>query len=142
MANFNYNKVILGGRLTADPELKQTNSGTPVCSFSVAVNRAYSGESKEKTTDFINCTAWRKTAEFLCKYFKKGSCVCLEGQLNVRAWEDKDGKKRFSTEVNVENVCFVDGKNDSVTAENGSHGAETSSADTYEVIKDDSDLPF
>ena len=106
MANLNLNKVILGGRLTSDVELKQTNSGVSVCSFSIAVNR----KTKDKQeTDFINCQAWRQTAEFIAKYFGKGASICVVGSLQVRSWE-QNGQKRYATEVVVDEAMFVDSK--------------------------------
>jgi single-strand DNA-binding protein len=110
MANFNYNKVILGGRLTADPELKTTTTGTSVCNFTVAVNRKVARD-EERKADFITCTAWRKTAEFIASYFHKGDSIVVEGGLQVRSWE-KDGKKHYATEVIVNEATFVDGKNE------------------------------
>lgn len=112
MANFSFNKVILGGRLTANPEIKQTQSGVPVCSFSLAVNRKYSKEGQQET-DFINCVAWRNTAEFLGKYFKKGSSICVVGSIQVRSWMDANNQKRYATDVMVDEVLFVDSKNES-----------------------------
>lgn len=115
MANFNFNKVILGGRLTADVELKQTNTGVAVAQFSLAVNRKYSKEG-EQQTDFINCTAWRGTAEFISKYFKKGSSLCVVGSIQVRSWTDNNNQKRYATDIVVDEALFVDSKNDSQTA--------------------------
>lgn len=140
-ANFNFNKVILGGRMTADPELKTTTSGVSVTSFTVAVNRRV--KNGEAQADFINCTAWRGTAEFICKYFKKASSICLEGSLQVRSWTDKDGNKRYATEVIAEQAYFVDGKND--TQNNGAYIPEayTSHQEAQmEEIGADDDLPF
>ena len=92
MANFNLNKVILGGRLTADPELKQTPNGTPVVTFSIAVNRRFqSKENAQQQTDFFNVTAWRATAEFVSRYFRKGSSICVIGSLQNRTWTDQQG---------------------------------------------------
>lgn len=110
MANFNFNKVILGGRLTSDIELKQTPSGVSVCSFSLAVNRK---AGNQQQTDFFDCTAWRSTAEFLSKYFKKGSSLCIVGQLQKREWTDQNGQKRYRTEIVVDEALFVDSKNES-----------------------------
>ena len=107
MANFNFNKVILGGRLTAEPELKQTPNGTPVVSFSVAVNRRVAKGAEQKT-DFINCVAWRQTAEFISRYFHKGSCICIVGNIQVRSWTDQNNQKRYATEVIVDEANFVD----------------------------------
>lgn len=111
MSNLNLNKVILGGRLTADVELKQTPSGVSVCNFSLAVNRKYSKES-EQQTDFISCQAWRGTAEFISKYFSKGSALCVVGSIQTRSWKDNQGNNRYATEVIVDEAMFVDGKND------------------------------
>ena len=94
MANFNLNKVILGGRLTADPELKQTPNGIPVVSFSIAVNRRFqSKENAQQQTDFFNVTAWRATAEFVSRYFRKGSSICVIGSIQNRSWTDQQGNK-------------------------------------------------
>lgn len=111
MANLNLNKVILGGRLTSDVELKQTQSGVSVCSFTIAVSRK-TGKDKEQQTDFINCNAWRQTAEFISKYFSKGSSLCVVGSIQVRTWEDQNGQKRYATEVVVDEAMFVDSKTD------------------------------
>jgi single-strand DNA-binding protein len=145
MANFNLNKVILGGRLTADVEIKQTPNGVAVCNFSIAVNRKYSNNS-EQQTDFINCQAWRGTAEFIGKYFRKGSAICVVGSIQTRSWNDNNGNKRFATEVIVDEALFVDGKNDA-------QGAETANPNTYipdaympsqtaDTADEDDDLPF
>ena len=115
MANFNFNKVIIGGRVCADVELKTTPSGVSVASFTVAVNRK--GKSGEEVkADFINCTAWRGTAEFISKYFSKGSSICLVGSLQTRSWTDNDGNKRYATDVVVEEANFVDSKSDGSSA--------------------------
>lgn len=143
MANFNFNKVILGGRLTADVELKSTQSGLSVCTFSIAVNRK-TGKDQEQKTDFITCTAWRNTAEFIARYFKKGSSLCVVGNLQKREWENKDGQKQYATEVVVDEAMFVDSKNE---------GPATSGADVFmppafntganfEDVNTDDDLPF
>lgn len=103
MASFN--KVILIGNMTADPELKQTQSGTPVCSFSIAVNRR--AKEGEQPCDFINVVAWRKTAEFVAQWFKKGAPILVCGQLQTRSWADKDGNKRTAVEVVADEVSFI-----------------------------------
>ena len=144
MANFNMNKVILGGRLTADVELKQTPSGVSVCSFSLAVNR----KGKDSLTDFIDCQAWRQTAEFISKYFRKGSSICVVGSLQKRSWKDKNGENRYAVEVVVDEALFVDGKNDAQGA--GTYIDEqmltsTSTAPVepkFEPLSGDDDLPF
>ena len=97
------NHIALMGRFTATPELKQTNSGTAFVSFTLAVDRSY---SKEKATDFINCVAWRNTAEFICRYFKKGQCIVVEGPLQSRKYDDRDGNKRTAYEVVVNQTHF------------------------------------
>lgn len=119
MSSLNLNEVILGGHLTSDPELQQTQSGIPVCSFSVAVNRRRSGEGKQEV-DFINCQAWRTTAEFLCRYFRKGSAICLVGTIQTRSWTDQNNQKRYSTEVVADKISFVDsrGENSASAATN------------------------
>ena len=117
MANFNFNKVILGGRLTADPELKTTPSGVSVTSFTVAVNRRFvSREGGETQADFINVTAWRTTAEFVTRYFRKASSICIVGSIQTRTWTDQQGQKRFATEVVADEAYFVDAKSESPMA--------------------------
>lgn len=113
MANFNFNKVILGGRLTADPELKTTTSGIAVTTFTVAVNRRFGGKDNEQAqADFFNVTAWRQTAEFITKYFRKASSICVMGSLQTRSWVDKDDQKRYVTEIVADEAYFVDAKGD------------------------------
>jgi single-strand DNA-binding protein len=105
------NKVLIMGRLTRDPELKQTNSGVSVVSFSLAVERDFKDkQSGEKTTDFIDCVAWRTTGEFVSKYFTKGSMIVVSGRLQIRNWNDKDGNKRRTAEVVADNVYFGESK--------------------------------
>ena len=104
------NKIILMGRLTRDPELKRTTSGTAVTSFTLAVDRDYKPQDGERWTDFIDCTAWRSTAEFVFKYFSKGRMAVVEGRLQIRDWTDRDGGKRRSAEVVADNVYFGDSK--------------------------------
>lgn len=100
------NKVILMGRLTHEPELRQTPTGLSVVSFGIAVNRRFAKDGQQ-TADFINCTAWRQTAEFVCKYFRKGSMISLVGSLQSRSWEDNNGNKRSTVEVQVDEVYFT-----------------------------------
>lgn len=104
------NKAILVGRLTADPELKATTNGVNVCSFSVAVNRRFARAGEERKADFINCVAWRQTAEFICNYFAKGRMIGLVGSIQTRDWTDNEGKKRYATEVIVDEAYFTDSK--------------------------------
>lgn len=106
------NTVVLQGRLTADPELKETYNRTPVTSFSIAVDRSYTPEGQERQADFINIVAWRQTAEFICKYFAKGRMIALEGAIQTRNYEDKNGNKRTAFEVVARQVHFCGGKND------------------------------
>ena len=110
------NRIIVMGRMTRDPELRRTNSGTAVASFTVAVDRDFKSQSGEKETDFIDVVAWRNTAEFASKYFSKGRMAVVEGRLQIRDWTDKDGNKRRSAEVVADNVYFGDSKRDAESA--------------------------
>ena len=144
MANFNLNKVILGGRLTADPELKTTPSGVSVCQFNLAVNRKYSKEGEDQTADFITCVAWRATAEFISRYFFKGSSLCIVGNIQTRSWTDpQTNQKRYTTEVIVDEAMFVDSKSESASYGDSSQGympdAYANGAADY---SDDDDVPF
>ena len=146
MANFNFNKVILGGRLTADPELRQTNSGLAVCSFNLAINRK-GGKDEDRRADFIPCTAWRERAEFLSKYFRKGSSLCVVGSLQVRDYTDKDGNKRYATEVIVDEISFVDSKGEEKEQTQSAPKTTTAAPPLYtpggfKELEDDGDLPF
>ena len=135
MANLNLNKVILGGRLTADAELKQTPQGVSVTTFSIAVNR----RGKDAQTDFINCQAWRQTAEFISKYFTKGQEILVIGELHVDKY-DKDGETRYSTRVVVDEVEFCGSKSENkAQTENN---ANTKVPEGFEIVDDDDDLPF
>lgn len=146
------NKVILMGNLTAQPELKQTQSGTSVCSFSIAVNRRF---EKDKV-DFINCVAWKQQAEFITRYFGKGQSIALVGNLQVRTWTDKNGGKRYETEVIVEEVTFAGSKPEN-NASNVPNAytptdnaqsyipeayAQNTAAQGFEEIPNDATLPF
>lgn len=115
------NKIVIMGRFTRNPELKRTQSGTAVTSFTLAVDRDFKNQSGEKETDFIDVVVWRGTAEFVSKYFSKGSMAIVEGRLQVRNWVDKDGGKRKTAEVVAENVYFGDTKKSS--GKNTSNGA-------------------
>ena len=108
------------GRLTRDPELRKTQSDTPVCSFSLAVDRDHKKDGEKKETDFIDIVAWRATAEFVSKFFTKGRMAVVEGRLQIRDWTDKEGNKRRSAEVVADQVYFGDSKRDS---ENGGYSA-------------------
>lgn len=104
------NAAIIMGRLTRDPELRRTNSGKPVASFTVAVDRDYAPDGQERETDFIECVAWNGTAEFVAKYFSKGSMIVVNGRLQLRNWTDKEGNKRRSAEILANNVYFGEPK--------------------------------
>ena len=144
MANLNFNKIILGGRLTSAPELKQTQSGVPVCSFSIAVNRrARAGE--QAVADFFNVTAWRATAELVSKYFTKGSSILVVGSLQNRSWTDQNGHKRFATDIIADEINFVDSRTESEAhrADAAPHIPEAYTAQpSFEEVKQDDDLPF
>lgn len=156
MANFNFNKVILGGRLTAEPELKQTQSGIPVCSFSIAVNRRFqskSTDSQAQQTDFINVVAWRQQAEFVTRYFRKGSSICIVGQIQTRSWTDNQNQKRYATDVVAEEIQFVDSKGEGPSGQMGasaytpdsyapSFSTQQEAAPKFEEMSNDDDLPF
>ncbi len=135
--SLNLNKVILAGRLTATPELKATQSGISVVSFSLAINRRVSGDA-EKKADFITVIAWRQTAEMIARYFKKGSPICVVGSIGTRSWEDRRGGKRYATEVIADEVYFVESKADA-----GQNGVTPGMAFTQsEELPEDDDLPF
>ena len=139
-----FNLVVLTGRLTADPELKTTQSGISVTSFSIAVDRRYrSGEDRQ--TDFINIVAWRQTAEFVTKYFKKGSLIGIEGSIQTRRYQDKNGNNRVAFEVVVNNVQFVESKRDNAPVSEGEPASfSNADIDDFTAVDDsaDSDLPF
>ena len=137
------NKIILMGRLTRDPELRRTNSGTPVASFTIAVDRDFKSQGGEKETDFIDIVAWGNTAEFVSKYFTKGRMAVVEGRLQIRDWTDKEGGKRKAAEVVADNVYFGDSKN-SGAAQNANFNALNGrvNQDFAEVEDDDGELPF
>lgn len=104
------NKAILVGRLTRDPELRTTPNGVNVCSFTVAVDRRFVRAGEERQADFINCVAWRQTAEFICKYFSKGRMIGIVGSIQTRSWDDKEGKRQYATEVQVDEAYFTESK--------------------------------
>ena len=123
------NHIVIMGRLTRDPELRRTGSGLPVASFSVAVDRDFGmNENGEKETDFIDCVAWRNTAEYVSKYFTKGRMIVVSGRLQIRSWTDKDGNKRTSAEIVVANAYIGDSKRDN---EGGSYGGNTYGGNSY-----------
>lgn len=133
-----YNCVGIQGRLTADPELKKTANGVNVTSFTLASDTGRQTGDGDKITNFIDCVAWRNTAEFVCKYLSKGRLVIAEGELSTRTYTDKNDNKRKATELVVSNVCFCDSKKDS---QGGSQDAPSASED-FQEIGDEEDLPF
>ena len=132
------NRIIVMGRMTRDPELRRTNSGNAVTSFTVAVDRDFKSQSGEKETDFIDVVTWRNTAEFVSKYFSKGRMAVVEGRLQLRDWTDKNGNKRSNAEIVADNVYFGDSKRDG--GDNPGYAPDPS-VDFTEVA-DDGDLPF
>ena len=150
MANFDLNTTTLAGRLVADPELKTTASGVPVTSFTIAVNRRRRSKNTERKADFFTVVAWRHHAEFVTRYFKKGSSIFVTGELQTRDWTDKDGIKRYATELVADDIRFVDAKSDRAGADATDTttyipDAYTSSSDTnpaFEDITEDDELPF
>ena len=139
MANLNLNKVILGGRITNDVELKQTPSGLGVCSFTIAVARKY---GKDQQTDFINCVAWRNTAEFIANYFRKGASICIVGNIQTRSWDDKTGKKQYATEVIVDEAMFVDSKAELQPEPQPAYHSQPTVQPNFENVPVDDALPF
>ena len=131
------NKIILMGRLTRDPELRRTQSGTAVTSFNLAVDRDFKAQNGEKETDFIDIVAWRNTAEFVSKYFTKGRMAVVEGRLQIRDWTDNNGQKRRTAEVIADNVYFGDSKNSGAAQRDSANGQVFE-----EVEEDDGELPF
>lgn len=145
------NSVILMGRLTADPELRTTTTGKSVCSFSIAVDRGYVKSGEERKADFINIVAWENQANFVTRYFNKGSMIAISGRLETRSYEDKNGQRRTAYEVIAREVSFCGSKADS-SANGGSYSAPAAPAQApayqtavpgdFEEITDDEDLPF
>lgn len=146
------NTVALMGRLTYEPELKSTPSGVSVIRFQIACDRKYQAQGQERQADFIDCVAWRQTAEFISRYFHKGSMIAVEGTIQTSNYTDKDGNKRKQIEVLANNVSFCGGK-----SENGSQGTQGAQNEQYtqggmdinpdtsdfeEIVDDDDDLPF
>ena len=152
MASFN--KVILIGNMTADPELKQTTGGISVCSFSIAINRRFAkADQNQQTVDFINIVTWRQSAEFVSRYFKKGNPILVCGQLQTRSWTDAQGQKRYATEVVADEVSFV--APSTQAGAQGIPGGTAYAPDAYgvpsynsaagagfEEVPNDGDLPF
>lgn len=139
------NTVTLMGRLTAEPELRHTANATPVASFTIAVERDFKGNDGQKQTDFINCVAWRGTAEFVSKYFHKGSMAVVSGRLQIRSYQDRDGNNRTVAEVLAENVYFGESRRSS-DSHDSNDSRDTSAAEQksgfVELDDEEEDLPF
>ena len=138
------NKIFIMGRLTRDPELRRTQTGTAVASFTLAVDRDYKDKtSGERGTDFIDCVAWRQAGEFISKYFTKGRMAVVEGRLQVRDWTDQQGNKRRSTEVVVDQVYFGDSKKEAASEGNANErNLPPDPQQEYKDQDDDGELPF
>ena len=133
------NRITIMGRLTRDPELRRTQSGAPVTSFTMAVDRDFKSQSGEKETDFIDVVAWRQTAEFVARYFTKGRMAVVEGRLQIRDWQDNNGNKRRSAEVIADSIYFGDSKPQD--AQPAVHAVNVDASD-FDEIEDDPDFPF
>ncbi len=146
------NVVVLTGRLVADPELRHTPNDVAVTSFTIAVNRRFARPGEERQTDFIDIVAWRNTAEFICKYFKKGQLIAVEGSIQTRTYQDKDGNKRKAFEIIARDAQFAESKKDAgfetqssdyTTENNVSMNSYSSGNDSdFQTIDSDDDLPF
>lgn len=137
-----FNKAIIIGRLTGDPELKKTPNDVSVSSFTVAVDRPYRKDG-EKKADFLNVVAWRQTADFVTKYFSKGNAIGVEGSIQTRSYTDKENNKRYVVEVVADNVFFVESKSNSDKKANAeTPKAATPDAEDFQTVEDDEDLPF
>ena len=139
------NKVILIGHMTANPELRQTPNGINVCSFSIGITRKYATKGEQQQTDFISIVAWRTVAEFIARYFRKGSAICICGSLQTRTWTDNNGNKRYATEVVADEASFVERKSESARTDDypvPAFNSPVSEAPTFEEIAGDDDLPF
>ena len=130
------NHITIMGRITKEIELRRTTSGTPVASFTLAVDRDFKEKNGEKETDFIDCVAWRNTAEFVEKYFSKGRMAVVSGRLQIRSWKDKDGNNRRTAEVVADNVYFADSKKE------GDSSATAPANNFATLTDDDAELPF
>jgi single-strand DNA-binding protein len=147
-----FNKAIVVGRLTADPELKQTPNGVSVCSFSIAVNRAFAPKGGERQTDFLDIVAWRQTAEFICRYFAKGKAILIEGSIQTRTYVDKNGQNRRAWEIVADSAHFVESKNATpgpaasepkdAMATQAAPAYSSGNVEDFTDLDDDGDLPF
>lgn len=142
------NKVILMGRLTKDVEMRQTPNGVSLARFSIAVTRRFKNSNGEYDADFINCIAWRKTGEFIVRYFQKGSMIAIVGSIQTRSWDGNDGKKQYATEVIVDEAYFTRSKSENSTGSNtdlsdsGLDDLNSQYGEDFATIGDKEDLPF
>ena len=136
------NNVVLMGRLVAAPELRSTGTGISVTSFTLAVERAYAKSGEQRQADFIDCVAWRNTAEFITKYFQKGSMIAITGSIQTRNYEDKNGNKRKAVEILVDNASFCGSKAETGTGGYPAPSFTSGSESDFEEISEDDDLPF
>ena len=133
------------GRLTAEPELRKTQTNTSVCSFTVACERNFVKQGEERVSDFIDCVAWGKAADFICKYFHKGSMIAVQGAIETRNWEDKNGSKRKTTEINVAQASFCDSKGNAmpnIEIETPSNEGTYQEVPDFDDIPNEADFPF
>lgn len=135
------NCAVIMGRLVADPELRTTASGVSVTSFTVAVDRRFANKEEEKQADFIDVIGWRQSAEFVCKYFRKGSPIAVQGSIQTRTYEDKDGNKRKAVEIVADNVSFCGSKSDSAKTDTEPTASKSVAAYLNAVV-DDEETPF
>ena len=140
MANFNYSRIIIGGRLATDPELRSTNAGKLCTNFSVAVNRA-PDKTGERKVDYFDCTAWGERANFITKWFSKGSSICVSGRAQIKEWESNSGTKHKTAEIIVDEVAFVDSKDEIERAETPAV-PQTVAPKFVDINPDDENLPF
>lgn len=155
------NHIVIMGRLTRDPDLRYTQSNTPVASFTVAVDRDYSGQNQDRETDFIDCVAWRGTGEFVSNYFRKGSMIVVSGRMQSRKWQDRDGNKRVNWEIRADSCYFGEAKRDDTPSRSPASAAPNVYPDSgmrdlgpgsgdgnpftqgqQQAIDDDGELPF
>lgn len=136
------NQVVLMGRLTRDPELKSTQSGVDVTTFTLAVDRSYAKAGTERETDFLDCVAWRGTAEFVSRYFKKGMQVAVTGRIQTRKWKDQNDQKRVSVEVVVDEAFFADSKREPAAGAGTNDRGRAAANWAYETLSADEDVPF
>ena len=138
------NVAVLMGRLVSNPELRRTPNGVSVTTFTIAVDRSFVKQGAERECDFVDCVAWRNTAEFVCKYFKKGQLAAVQGSIQTRKYTDKEGNKRTAFEVVADNVHFAEPKRDSGNKSTYAHGADVDTQDNgdFEEMPSDDDLPF